>query len=87
MGGATTPANAVVTMLAPTTELGGQRTGLVEKVARSHWGAACGLTLSPTGRSTRTSLRTPTGSSSGPAVVCLTMNWVKPIGGWPAAWV
>ena len=61
---------------------------LASKVASGHCaGVAWGLTLRPAGRSTLTSFSTPTGSKGPPPSLSLTMNWVKPNLGWPAAWV
>ena len=75
-----------MTVLSPTCDpTASQLAADASKVARSQRGVAPGLTLSPTGRSTRTSFSSPTGFSSGPGSLCLTMNWVKPTGGWPAA--
>src|SRR3954454_8524236 len=78
--------SATLTWLTPTVEAA-QARGLLSKVASSHCGVACGLTLRPGGRSTRTSLSTPTGFTPGAASLSLTMNWVKPKGGCAAAWV
>src|ERR1700754_2502154 len=86
---------AAVTALVPTWVSAGQPPAGNLPLSSTHWGVACGLTLSPTGRSTRTVFRLPTGTSvpgigtpgTNSAGACRVMIWVKPADGWPAAWV
>ena len=47
---------------------------------RSHWGVACGLTLSPCGRSTQHRLDVADRFAGARFWECLTMIWVKPTG-------
>src|SRR4051794_5516798 len=85
------PSTEPVIWLWPTFVVGGQLLGLASPVAVGHCGVACGLTLSPTGRSTWTVFSSPIGSSGPPTGSGITdglfrtMNWVKPTCGWPAA--
>src|SRR3954453_6981779 len=76
------------TLLTPTWVSPGQVAISVPGSKWGHWATASGLTLRPGGRSTRIVFRLPlaTGRPT-PVIVCLTMIWVKPEVGCPAAWV
>ena len=84
-GGVTTPAIERVTALVPTSDSGASVAQFPGLAMSSHCGVAWGLTVSPTGRSTRTLPIAPTGFFKSSSSVYLTVNWVKPTWGWAEA--